>query len=67
MDPEKVNAILNWKAPKSVTEIQCFLSFAIFTVVLSIDARTSVSPCSTYCVRTYRSCGIRLVNKSLKP
>jgi len=30
MDPEKVNAVLNWEAPKSVKDIQCFLSFANF-------------------------------------
>ena len=30
MDPEKVEAILNWQAPKSVSDIQSFLGFAGF-------------------------------------
>jgi len=30
MDAEKVNDVLNWEAPKSVKDIQCFLSFANF-------------------------------------
>lgn len=30
MDPEKVNAVLNWETPKSVKDIQCFLGFANF-------------------------------------
>jgi len=30
MDPEKVNAVLNWEASKSVKDIQCFLGFANF-------------------------------------
>jgi len=30
MDPEKVNAVLNWETPKSVKDIQCFLAFANF-------------------------------------
>jgi len=30
MDTEKVNAVLNWEAPKSVKDIQCFLGFANF-------------------------------------
>jgi len=30
IDPEKVNAVLNWEAPKSVKDIQCFLGFANF-------------------------------------
>ena len=30
MDPKKSNAILNWEAPKSVKDIQCFLGFANF-------------------------------------
>ena len=30
MDPEKVNAVLNWEIPKSVKDIQCFLGFANF-------------------------------------
>ena len=28
MDPQKVEAILNWKPPTSVTEIRSFLGFA---------------------------------------
>jgi len=30
IDPEKVNAVLNWETPKSVKDIQCFLGFANF-------------------------------------
>jgi len=30
MDPEKVNTVLNWETPRSVKDIQCFLSFANF-------------------------------------
>jgi len=30
MDPEKVNAVLNWEIPKSIKDIQCFLGFANF-------------------------------------
>jgi len=30
MDPEKVNAVLNWEAPKFIKDIQCFLGFANF-------------------------------------
>lgn len=30
MDPEKVEAVLNWKAPKKVKEVQAFLGFANF-------------------------------------
>jgi len=30
MDPEKMNAVLNWETPKSVKDIQCFLGFANF-------------------------------------
>ena len=30
IDPEKVNAVLNWEAPKSVKDIQCFLGFVNF-------------------------------------
>ena len=30
MDPAKINAILDWKTPNSVKDIQCFLGFANF-------------------------------------
>jgi len=30
MDPENVNAVLDWEAPKTVKNIQCFLGFANF-------------------------------------
>jgi len=30
IDAEKVNTVLNWEAPKSVKDIQCFLGFANF-------------------------------------
>jgi len=30
MDSEKVNAVLNWEAPKSMKNFQCFLGFANF-------------------------------------
>lgn len=30
MDPEKINAILNWDTPKCVKDIQCFFGFANF-------------------------------------
>ena len=30
MDPEKINAVLNWDTPKCVKDIQCFLGFANF-------------------------------------
>ena len=27
MDPEKVEAVMNWERPKSIFEIRCFLGF----------------------------------------
>ena len=30
MDPEKVKAIMEWEAPKSVKEVQSFIGFANF-------------------------------------
>ena len=30
MDPAKIRAIINWEAPKSVKDVQCFLGFATF-------------------------------------
>ena len=30
MDPEKISSILDWKTPKKVTDVQCFLGFPNF-------------------------------------
>ena len=30
MDPEKISSILDWKTPKNVTDVQCFLGFPNF-------------------------------------
>lgn len=30
MDPKKIQTVINWKAPKTVRDVQCFLGFANF-------------------------------------
>jgi Reverse transcriptase (RNA-dependent DNA polymerase) len=37
MDPEKLKGILDWPAPKTVREVQSFIGFGNFTVILSKD------------------------------
>jgi hypothetical protein len=44
MDPEKVSAILNWEAPKNVTDIRAFLGFANFYRRFIDGFSTIVSP-----------------------
>jgi hypothetical protein len=38
MDPAKLKGILDWPAPKTVKEVQSFIGFGNFTVVLSKDS-----------------------------
>jgi len=44
MDPEKVSCVLDWQTPGNVTDIQCFLGFAIFYRRFIRDYSKVVSP-----------------------
>lgn len=44
MDPQKVQAILNWPAPTSIKDLQCFLGFANFYSRFIPDFRCCALP-----------------------
>ena len=44
MDPKKVDAIVSWKVPKTVRDIQCFLGFADFYQIFIKNYSQVVAP-----------------------